>query len=126
MSTPLLILDQSSPVPPYEQIRTRLRILIATGQLRPGVLLPSVRQLARDLNVAPNTIARAYSELEHDGWVITAARRGVIVAEHSPELSEQERRERLAQAISELLVTAHQLGASHEEIMAEFYRQTQP
>jgi GntR family transcriptional regulator len=125
MSTPLLILNHESPLPPYEQIRVRLRVLIASGQLHPGALLPSVRQLARDLNVAPNTIVRAYNELEREGWVTTSARRGVIVAEHLPQISAQERAERLTQAVDELLLTAHELGASIEEIVAEIQRQAQ-
>lgn len=124
MSNSLLVLNHSSSVPPYEQISAQLRVLIASGQLTSGVLLPSVRQLARDLGVAPNTIVRAYSELERDGWVITAARRGVIVAEQSPMLSRDERTLKLQEAVSELLVVAHQIGASLDEIYAELAQQS--
>lgn len=87
MSTLLLLLNQASPIPPYEQIGSQIRILIASGQLSPGTLLPSVRQLARDLGVAPNTVVRAYSELEQAGWVVTAKRKGVMVAPQPPLLT---------------------------------------
>ena len=124
MNTPLLILNQASPVPPYEQIHTQIRTLIASMQLLPGTLLPSVRQLARDLGVAPNTIVRAYNELEQGGWVVPVARRGVIVSERPPAMPSEERRQRLSQAISEMLVATHQLGIPIDEVYAEIERQT--
>lgn len=125
MNTPLLILNQESPIPPYEQIHSQLRTLIASMQLLPGALLPSVRQLARDLGVAPNTIVRAYNELEQGGWVVTEARRGVLVSQHPPTMPSEERQQRLSQAVSELLITTHQLGIPLAEVRAEIERQTE-
>ena len=124
MNTPLLILNQESHIPPYEQIHAQIRMLIASMQLLPGTLLPSVRQLARDLGVAPNTIVRAYNELEQGGWVITVARRGVLVAGHPPTMPPEERKQRLTQVISEMLVATHQLGIPIDEVYAEIERQT--
>jgi GntR family transcriptional regulator len=118
-----LVLNQASPVPPYEQIGLQIRSLIASAQLLPGTLLPSVRQLANDLGVAPNTIVRAYKELERDGWVVTSLRKRTIVAWKSPVLSEEERRQRLEQAVSELLIIAHQLDVSSELLHSEIDRQ---
>jgi DNA-binding transcriptional regulator YhcF (GntR family) len=123
MTGMLLLLNQASPVPPYEQIGLQIRTLIASAQLAPGTLLPSVRQLARDLGVAPNTIVRAYSELQHAGWVVTSMRKGVMVATHPPILSTEERQQRLARVVSELLVTVHQLDVSAENVHAEIDRQ---
>lgn len=123
MSTPPpLLLDPASPVPPYEQIRAQIRLHIATGQLVPGAQLPSVRQLARDLGVAPNTVMRAYSELERDGWVVTSARKGVLVAPLSPQQLVTVRAYAFEQAVTHLLVTAHQLGVTPAEIHAEIDR----
>ena len=122
MSTPILILDPSSPVPPYEQIGSQIRLQIATGHLLPGAVLPSVRQLAHDLGVAPNTVVRAYSELEREGWVVTSARRGVIVAQRSPILAAKTRAYELERAVAQLLVTAHQLGITPAELHAEIDR----
>lgn len=122
-SNPMIVLNHENAVPPYEQINQQIRLLIASSQLLPLTLLPSVRQLAGDLGIAPNTVVRAYTELEHDGWVITAARKGVMVAEHPPVVSVDERRQRLRSAVTDLLVTTHQLGVSINEIHAEIDRQ---
>ena len=123
MTSLLLLLNQASPVPPYEQIGLQIRTMIASAQLAPGTLLPSVRQLARDLGVAPNTVVRAYSELQHAGWVVTSMRKGVMVASRPPMLTAEERQQRLEQAVSELLVTVHQLDLSAENVHAEINRQ---
>jgi len=68
-------------VPPYEQLRAQIAGLIAAGQLAPGSRLPSVRQLAGDLGLAPGTVARAYTELEAAGALVTRRRGGTYVAE---------------------------------------------
>lgn len=75
----LIDLDPRSDEPPYEQIRIQIRALIATGTLETGTRLPSIRQLAGDLGVATNTVARAYRELEADGVVHSRGARGTTV-----------------------------------------------
>lgn len=122
MSTPILILDPESPVPPYEQIGAQIRFHIATGRLPPQALLPSVRQLAQDLRIAPNTVMRAYNELEHEGWVIASARRGVTVAHPSQTQIAQARAETLEKAVAHLLETAHLLGITPTLLHAEIDR----
>jgi GntR family transcriptional regulator len=124
MDTPFITLNTSSFIPPYEQIRLQIQMAIVSAQLTPGVALPSVRQLARDLGVAPNTIARAYGELEHDGWVVTSVRKGISVASSPPTITEEERKQRLELAVTQLLVTTRQLAISDEELYAEIERQT--
>jgi len=119
----LLVLDGGSALPPYEQIVAQLRARIAFGFLHPGQPLPSVRQLARDLGVAPNTVARSYGELERDGWVATSPRRGVVVAQRPPSMPPDERVRRLEDAVTRLLVTAHALGVDADEVHAEINRQ---
>jgi GntR family transcriptional regulator len=69
----------TSPVPPFEQVREQLERLIASGTVQAGTRLPTVRQLASDLSLAPNTVARAYRELEAAGLIETQGRRGTIV-----------------------------------------------
>jgi DNA-binding transcriptional regulator YhcF (GntR family) len=76
----LLVLDPSSPVPPYEQVRSQIAAAIDDGSLQPAVQLPTVRRLARDLGLAVNTVARAYRELEMAGLIETRGRQGSFVA----------------------------------------------
>jgi DNA-binding transcriptional regulator YhcF (GntR family) len=72
-------IDHDSPVAPYEQVRLRIAELAAAGRLAAGAKLPPVRQLAADLGLAANTVARAYRELEHAGLVETRRRAGTVV-----------------------------------------------
>ena len=74
-----LRIDATSSVPPYEQLRTQVAPQVADGRLPAGTRLPTVRQLAAELGVAANTVARAYRELEADGVVVTHGRRGTFV-----------------------------------------------
>ena len=84
MAEPAVEIDLRSPVPPFEQIRARIADLVAAGELPAGTRLPSVRALAGDLGIAPNTVVRAYRELEAAGVVRTARGRGTVVADTPP------------------------------------------
>lgn len=75
-----LALDPRAGEPPYAQIRDGIVRLADAGQLVPGDRLPPVRRLAAQLEVAPNTVARAYRELEQAGVVVTQGRRGTVLA----------------------------------------------
>jgi DNA-binding transcriptional regulator YhcF (GntR family) len=71
--------DPDSLQPPFEQLRSQIASRVATGDLAAGMKLPTVRQLAVDLGLAVNTVARAYRELEGDGVIVTEGRRGSFV-----------------------------------------------
>ena len=86
------IIDGSSSTPPYEQLRLQLLAGVRSGELAPGTRLPPVRSLAADLGIAPNTVARTYKELEAEGVLVTAGRRGTVVAPPDAEVSEEARR----------------------------------
>lgn len=73
-------IDHTSGVPPYEQLRDQVSRTILSGVLAPGAQLPSIRQIAADLNLAPGTVARAYRELERERLVVSHRRRGTTVA----------------------------------------------
>ena len=75
----LISLHDDPAVPPYEQVRTQVASQVADGTLPAGTRLPTVRQLAADLGLAVNTVARAYRELEADGVIVTEGRRGTFV-----------------------------------------------
>lgn len=88
----MLVVDTSSAVPPFEQLRVQLLAQIENGELPAGTQLPTVRRLAADLGLAPNTVARTYRELEQGGFVRTAGRRGTVVAEPSLNVDDDARR----------------------------------
>jgi DNA-binding transcriptional regulator YhcF (GntR family) len=75
----MLTVDPASPTPPFEQLRGQLAAMIGDGRLPGGARLPTVRQLAADLGLAANTVARAYRELEQAGLVHTRGRHGTFV-----------------------------------------------
>ncbi len=77
-------LDLASAASPATQIATQIAAGIDAGEVGPGAPLPTIRALAGDLGVAPGTVARAYAELERDGWVVTQGRRGTSVAPGRP------------------------------------------
>jgi GntR family transcriptional regulator len=110
--------DPTSRVPIYRQLMDQIRQAVARGRLRPATRLPSVRQLSRELVVNPNTVARAYTELEREGVLNTRQGLGVFVAEPSAELSTAARRERFAEAMDRFLTEAVHLGFSAEEVVA--------
>ena len=76
----MLTITTKSPVPPFEQLRLQLLEQIRSGELAAGTRLPTVRRLAEDLGIAPNTVARTYRELESDGFIETRGRNGTVVS----------------------------------------------
>ena len=78
----MLTIDPTSSIPPYEQIRIQIADLVRDGELVPGTRLPTVRRLAGDLGLAPNTVARSYRELERDEIIQTRGRHGSYIAMH--------------------------------------------
>ncbi|WP_164205825.1 MULTISPECIES: GntR family transcriptional regulator [Pseudarthrobacter] len=76
--------DLRSATPPYEQIRSQISSLIATGDLGVGSRLPTVRSLAADLGIAAGTVSRAYKELEAAGLIESRRRNGTVVAKPAP------------------------------------------
>jgi len=82
----VLRIDPAAPEPPYEQLRGQLVAQIGSGELAAGTRLPTVRRLAEELGLAPNTVARAYRELEQAGVLETRGRGGTFVALSRDEL----------------------------------------
>jgi len=111
-------IDTASPVPPYEQIRAQIALMIATGVLAADTQLPSIRQLAADLGLATNTVARAYRELESAGLVVSRVRHGTRVKAQRRQASVAEVRGRLREAARTYLSAAYQLGVSTEDAVA--------
>ena len=112
-----ILLDLKSGVPFYRQIIDQVRSSIATGLLEPGDRLPTVRQLAVDLSVNPNTVSRAYTELELTGLVETQLGSGTFVGQRKVEQDDVERRRILDQICQELLSRASSHGFTLDDIL---------
>jgi len=100
-----LSIDHASTTPPFEQLRVQLLDRMQRGALAAGSRLPTVRQLAADLGVAPGTVARAYRELEAAGAIVTRGRAGSVVA-WSADAGERA----VQQLVAELVVVARENG----------------
>jgi GntR family transcriptional regulator len=110
----LIHLDYRDTRPIYQQIKDGLRRLMVTGVLREGDRLPSVRQLAAELTINPNTIARAYSELESEGFVCTVTGKGTFVAEGQEQ--NLARKYELTGKVIPVLRELRELGMTKEEL----------
>lgn len=109
--------DDASSSSIYEQIVAQVQEAIATGALRPGERLPSVRRLADELDIAPGTVARAYGELERIGVVVTDGARGTRVANGQQKPTPApERRERLIGLLRPVAVAAFHMGATAADL----------
>ena len=106
-----------SGVPIYRQIADQIARGVANGKLEIGQPLPSVRQLARDLVINPNTVAKAYAELVDAGILETQAGRGFYVAKRRQVYTKAERMRRLDEAIEALINLSVSLDVSPEETM---------
>jgi GntR family transcriptional regulator len=105
-----------SPIPIYEQIVTQVIFGVAAGTLEVGELIPSVRALAVSLGVHPNTVARAFQQLERDGVLTTRRGRGMEVAAEALALCRQRRQEIVRGRLREALREAASSALSAEEV----------
>jgi GntR family transcriptional regulator len=110
-------IDTGSSVPIYRQLVHQLREGIARGDLEAEDRLPSVRQLSQELVINPNTVARAYMELEREHILVSRAGRGIFVARPSTELTKAARDKRLKKLIDRLLTEAVHLEFSPQEVI---------
>ena len=110
-------IDQKSGVPLYRQIIESVKFAIARGALSPGDQLPTVRQLAVDLEVNPNTVIRAYREMVIEGVLDPQQGSGTFVTSHRPEVDALERGRMLDQILTELLARASGYGFTLEEVL---------
>ena len=110
-------ISQEDGTPIYQQVMHQVRLLVSTGRLEPGEQLPAVRWLARQLLINPNTVARAYRELESGGVVKSRPGAGVFVAEGSSPLSRKEKNRLVNERIDALLIEADQLNFDTETVL---------
>jgi DNA-binding transcriptional regulator YhcF (GntR family) len=114
----MLTIRLDSPLPLIDQVRVGIRQAIATGDLAPGDALPTVRQLAADLGINLNTVARAYRQLESEGLVSTRRGRGTVVeaARETPGEPSESIKHRIAEQIRTLFADARLAGLSAADV----------
>ncbi|MBI4830337.1 MAG: GntR family transcriptional regulator [Candidatus Lindowbacteria bacterium] len=112
----IINVDSTDGVPLYLQIAQELKHSLAVGSLKPGEQLPSVREVAEQITVNPNTVAKAYRELELQGIVETRRGTGTFVAKNVPAVSQEERSRIVARLIDKALDEARHLQLSEEQL----------
>ena len=112
----MISLNYRDSRPIYEQIRDGLRKLIVTGAMQPDEKLPSVRSLAQQLSINPNTIQRAYNELESEGYIYSVPGKGSFASGDTG--AEERRKQDLLEQLRELTAELKYLGVSGEELAA--------
>ena len=110
----MIILDYKDARPIYEQVVDKFQKLILTGALEPNTKMPSVRSLAVELSINPNTIQRAYSELEREGFIYTVKGRGNFVAYDESLL--RYRKDGIYRKLEEIVREAGEIGISRQEL----------
>ena len=115
-----LKIDPSDGVPIYQQIAAQIRYHVATGALKADDELPSVRALAAEHVINPNTVIRAYLDLEQGGVIYKRRGMGTYVRESTIEVSEEEAATLVGEALDKALVLAAQLGMPQEQLELAF------
>jgi len=110
--------DFQAGKPVYLQLADQIRYAAASGRLRPGEPLPSLRPLAEELRINRNTIAKAYAELESQGIIETIPGKGFFLKNNHSPFSQQMRQKLLLTEIDEAVVTAHHLQVDREKFLA--------
>jgi GntR family transcriptional regulator len=111
-----IILSNASPDPIYEQISRQIKNQIISGELLEGEALPSIRILARELQISVITSKRAYEELEKEGFIDTVGGKGTFVAAQNKELLREKKRKIVEDKLSEAVREAQLLGISFSEL----------
>ena len=121
MRSPVHI-DPRDPTPIYAQLDRAIRVAIATGKLQPGDQLPTVRQLAVDLRVNANTVAKVYLALERDGVVATKRGVGTFIADTPPKPAARQRDKHLDALIDRFLTDGTNHGFTPHELLEALTR----
>lgn len=111
-----ILISNASPDPIYEQIVRQVRSQILSGELSEGDLLPSIRRLARDLQISVITTKRAYEELEREGFINTVGGKGTFVAAENPEFLREKRMKAVEEKLAEAVDQAKTLGVGRRQL----------
>ena len=113
-----LQISSGNEAPIYQQIVNQIKYLVASGQMGPGDELTPIRALAAQVVVNPNTVARAYMELEREGVVVKRHGAGTFVADRPPSFSKRQQRKVLIERVDSLLAEAVQMGVGLDAVVA--------
>lgn len=111
-----IIISNLSNEPIYEQIRSQVKGLIIKGELKEGAILPSIRGLAKDLQISVITTKRAYDELEKEGFIETVAGKGSYVASQNTELMKEQKLKMIEEKLNEIVDESKLLGFKFDDI----------
>jgi GntR family transcriptional regulator len=111
-----IIISNSSKEPIYEQITNQIKSLILTGELEEGTAIPSMRKLAKDLQISVITTKRAYEELEKEGFIYSIVGKGSFVAEQNLELMREKRLKAIEEQLSAVITNSREIGLSFDEL----------
>ncbi|SDC23056.1 transcriptional regulator, GntR family [Pelagirhabdus alkalitolerans] len=111
-----IIVSNRSKDPIYEQIIKQVKSLILSSELQEGEMLPSIRQLARDLQVSVITTKRAYEELENDGFIYSVAGKGSFVSEQNLELIKEKKQKAIEDQMKAIITNSREIGLSLEDL----------
>ncbi len=112
----ILRIDPQSAEPIFEQIAFQVKATVARGQVEAGYKLPSVRELARELSINPNTVVRAYDVLEKDGVIVRRKGAGCFTTGRGSELAAPRKREQLRELLQRAATEAFHLGFTPDDI----------
>ncbi|HLS23804.1 MAG TPA: GntR family transcriptional regulator [Pseudogracilibacillus sp.] len=111
-----IVISNYSKEPIYEQIRIQIRSLILSGDLKEGEALPSIRKLAKDLQVSVITTKRAYEELENEGLIYSIVGKGSFVAEQNLELIKEKKLRAIEEQLSAVIKNSKEIDLSLAEL----------
>ena len=120
----MIKIDTSSFIPIYEQVKTQLKLRIAAHILKSHAPLPSIRELASELLINPNTVARAYREMEREGFIYTLKGKGSFVSDDSVSLISEKRIEILNKIFDDAIEEAKKYQLTPNEIKRLFEQRT--
>lgn len=111
-----IVISNSSKKPIYEQITSQIKSSILTGKLHEGALIPSMRKLAKDLQISVITTKRAYDELEKAGFIYSIVGKGSFVAEQNLEVIKEKKLKVIEEQISAVITNSKEIGISLHEL----------
>lgn len=111
-----ILISNSSKEPIYNQIKDQIKKMVLSGELKEGDVLPSMRQLAKDLHISVITTKRAYEELEKEGYIYSIIGKGSFIAEQNMEMIKEKKLTAIEETLSEVIANSKEIGLSLKEL----------